>query len=106
MQADTSSVRHFVAINNHQLVPLSQNNVGTLRPVLESYWQVVYSVNFLPEALPTKVFGTKDKILNAMQPVRLLPLSHFTEAFLSGQFRATCGFLVDAGWSQSSTGWR
>ena len=65
---------------------------------------MVYSVNFLPGgALPAKVFGTKDKTLNAMhrtiQPVRFLPLSHSSEAVLSGfQFRATCGFLVDAGW--------
>ena len=65
---------------------------------------MVYSVNFLPAgALPAKVFGTKDKTLNAMhrtiQPVRFLPQSHSSEAVLSGfQFRATCGFLVDAGW--------
>ena len=65
---------------------------------------MVYSVNFLPAgALPAKVFGTEDKTLNAMhrtiQPVRFLPQSHSSEAVLSGfQFRATCGFLVDAGW--------
>ena len=47
---------------------------------------MVYSVNFLPAgALPAKVFGTKDKTLNALhraiQPVRFLPLSHSSKQF-------------------------
>ena len=59
MQANTSSVRHFVATNYHQLVALSRTNVGTLRRVLSGYWEVVYSVNFLPGALAKILNKTK-----------------------------------------------
>ena len=98
MQADTSSVRYFVA-TKHPPVSASPLRL-MLAPCGSSfsgYRQLVYSCNFLSEALPTKVFGTKDKILNATWRTTILPVHswsvpHSTQAVLSGQFMALVAF--------------
>ena len=107
MQADTSSVRYFVATKHPpvsasplrlMLAPCGSSFSG-------SYRQLVYSCNFLSEALPTKVFGTKDKILNATWRTTILPFmvcATFNPSSSSRPVYGTCGFLVDAGWSPSS----
>ena len=106
MQADTSTPWHFVTTIHHQLVaPWCWHLAACVERLLRGgFFLAIFSQNRCQQ----KFFEQKTKFWMPCtgEYNLLLPLSHSTEAVLSGQFRATCGFLVDAGCSLSSTGWK